>query len=83
MSLAFLVNRDLSTLTATMCLSVQANKTKIITQHKHTFQGNKIKQVKQYNLQVWLFILFYTLITLRISGIDGMREGLQDLVSIY
>jgi hypothetical protein len=29
-----------------------------ITQYKHTIRSNKIKQGKQYNLQVWLFIYY-------------------------
>ena len=72
--------RDLSTLTATTCLSVQANKIKIIAQHKHTFQATKSS--KSYNtICKFGYSMYFTLYLFKDHWDRryGMRQGLQDM----
>ena len=58
MSVTCLFDRGESLVLSTTQVAHQSSYKIKITHHKHTFQGNIIKQSKQYNMQDWLFNLF-------------------------
>ena len=81
MSLAFLIIDNCSLLT-TKHVAHRSSYKITITQHKHTFHNNNIKQGKQYNCKFG-YSSYSLFITFMGSGIDCMRQGLQDLALLH
>ena len=81
MSLAFLVVEE-HPLFSTKHVALRSSYKITITQHKHTFHNNNIKQGKQYNCKFG-YSSYSLFITFMGIGIDGMRQGLQDLALLH